>query len=75
MTTYDKIGAGVIGFVGNLIPFLIVLDVITWTGKTVGACMLVVNSTVTLGGLIFQSVQHKPAVSPTQAPTKPTTTP
>lgn len=66
MTTQDKIAAAVIAFVGNLIPFLVVLHVLMWTGDTVAACMLVVNSAVTLGGLLFQSV--KAPVAPPSGP-------
>lgn len=59
MTTSDKVAAAVIAFVGNLLPFLVILHVLTWTGDTVASAMLVVNSTVALAGLVFQSVQHK----------------
>ena len=74
MTTQDKIAAGVIATLGSLFPFLVVLHVLTWTGDTVAACMLVVNNAVALGGLIFQSVQHRPTVVPAPpAPTPPVT--
>lgn len=61
MTTQDKLAAALIAFVGNLLPFLVVVGAIDWTGTTVASAMLVVNSFVTMAGLVFQSVQHKPA--------------
>lgn len=61
MSTQDKIGAAVVAFVGNLLPFLVVVHVLNWTGDTVGAAMLVVNSFVAMGGLFWQVIQHKAA--------------
>lgn len=64
MTTQDKIAAGIIAFVGNLLPFLVVTHVLAWTGDTTASAMLVVNSAVTLGGLVFQGIQHKAPSGP-----------
>lgn len=74
MTTEDKIAAAIIGFLGNLLPFLVITHVIMWTADTISACMLVVTSGLTMAGLIYQAVQHKPltVVAPPVAPSVPT---
>lgn len=68
MTTNDKIAAAIIGFIGNLLPFLVITHVLAWSGETIAACMLVVTSGLTMAGLIYQSVQHKAPVAPPSGP-------
>lgn len=59
MTSSDKLAAALIAFVGALIPVLQLSGAINLTSDGVAAVMLCVTQAVTLGGLLFQSVQHK----------------
>lgn len=64
MTNEDKIAAAIIAFLGNLLPFLVVVNVLNWSGTTIASFMLVITSALTTAGLIYQSVQHKTVVAP-----------
>lgn len=69
MTNEDKIAAAIIAFLGNLLPFLVVVNVLNWSGTTIASFMLVITSALTTAGLIYQSIQHKPtAVTPPVVP-------
>lgn len=49
----DGIAAGVIGFTHALFPFLVLVNILHWDAKQMGAGQLVVSTGVTLAGLIF----------------------
>lgn len=69
LTQQNTIGAAVTAFIGNLLPFLVLVGVLDWGGETIAAAMLVVNSFVTMAGLVYAQMVTKQAYNaPPPAP-------
>lgn len=49
----DGIAAGIVQVAHTLLPFLVIVNVLDWSGEAVASGTLVVSAFVTLGGWIF----------------------
>lgn len=74
-TNSEQLRAAVIAFVQSLLPFLVLVGIISWTSDTIAACMLVVTNATTLGFLLYPNKKAAEAPVAAPAPVEPTSGP
>ena len=67
-TRSEQLRAAIIAFAQSLLPFLVLVGVITWTSDVIAACMLVVSNSLTMFFLFLPNRTPQPPPSTTQGP-------